>query len=39
MPFTDTFELQVALRYEDYGEGEGGDTLDPKVGFRWAATD
>jgi len=37
VPFSDTFELQVALRYGDYGEG--GDTTDPKVGFRWLASD
>ena len=39
VPVTDTLELQLALRYEDYGDGEGGDTTDPKFGFRWAATD
>jgi len=39
LPVSDTFELQVALRYEDYGDGEGGDTTEPKVGFRWQTTD
>jgi iron complex outermembrane receptor protein len=39
IPVSDTFELQVALRYEDYGDGEGGDTTEPKVGFRWQASD
>ncbi|MEM6808927.1 MAG: TonB-dependent receptor [Pseudomonadota bacterium] len=39
VPLTDALELQLALRYEDYGDGEGGDTTDPKLGFRWAATD
>ena len=39
IPVSDTFELQLALRYEDYGDGEGGDTTDPKVGFRWLASD
>jgi iron complex outermembrane receptor protein len=39
LPVTEDLEVQVALRYEDYGEGEGGDTTDPKVGVRWQATD
>ena len=39
MPLSDSLELQLAVRYEDYGDGEGGDTTDPKVGFRWDATD
>ncbi len=39
VPVSDTFELQAALRYEDYGDDEGGDTTDPKVGFRWLASD
>ena len=29
-PLTDWLDLQVALRFEDYGS-DGGDTLDPKV--------
>ena len=29
----ETLELQLALRYEDYEDF--GDTLDPKLGFRW----
>lgn len=28
-------EIQLAARYEDYGEAEGGDTFDPKVGVRY----
>lgn len=39
VPVTEDLEVQVALRYEDYGEGEGGDTTDPKIGVRWQATD
>ena len=39
VPATEDLEIQVALRYEDYGEDEGGDTTDPKVGVRWQATD
>ena len=39
VPFTDNFDMQLALRYEDYGDGEGGSTTDPKIGFRLQATD
>jgi len=39
VPVTEDLEIQAALRYEDYGDGEGGDTTDPKVGIRWQATD
>ncbi|MBL4827016.1 MAG: TonB-dependent receptor [Spongiibacteraceae bacterium] len=39
IPATDDIEIQLALRYEDYGEGEGGDTTDPKVGVKWNVTD
>lgn len=39
VPVGDDLEFQLALRYEDYGEGEGGDTTDPKVGVRYQATD
>lgn len=38
MPITDTFEMQLALRYEDYGD-RGGDTTDPKVSAKWDLTD
>ncbi|MBX3705602.1 MAG: TonB-dependent receptor [Pseudomonadales bacterium] len=36
LPATDRLEVQVALRYEDYG-GDTGSTLDPKVAARWQA--
>ncbi len=38
LPVTQDLELQLALRYEDYG-GQTGDTLDPKFAFRWNAMD
>lgn len=37
-PFTKTFELQAALRYDDYSGGVG-DTLNPKLGMRWQPTE
>jgi len=39
VPFTDNLEMQLALRYEDYGDDEGGSTTDPKIGLRFQATD
>ena len=33
-PFTSTFELQAALRYDDYS-GRVGSTVNPKLGMRW----
>ncbi|MCH8286146.1 TonB-dependent receptor, partial [candidate division KSB1 bacterium] len=39
VPLTDALEVQVAVRYEDYGSDQGGDTTDPKLGFRWALND
>jgi len=39
IPLTDALEVQLAVRYEDYGSDQGGDTTDPKLGFRWAVTD
>lgn len=39
IPFTDRLDMQVALRYEDYGASEGGSTTDPKLGLRFQATD
>jgi len=30
IPATEQLEVQVALRYEDYGD-QGGDTIDPKI--------
>ncbi len=38
IPFNDLAELQVALRYEDYGDGIGS-TTDPKVTARISPTD
>lgn len=38
LPALDNLELQLALRYEDYGD-KGGTTTDPKVAFRFDATD
>ena len=38
LPFSDTLDAQVALRFEDYG-GEVGSSVDPKVAIRWQATD
>lgn len=38
VPISDQFELQGALRYEDYG-GEVGDTLDPKIAFLYRPAD
>lgn len=38
IPILDSLDVQVALRYEDYG-GLTGDTTDPKVSFRWQAVD
>lgn len=39
IPASDDLEIQLALRYEDYGADEGGDTTDPKVGVKYQATD
>ncbi len=36
LPITDTFDMQIALRYEDYGDV---DSVDPKVVMRWSPTD
>lgn len=38
LPLFNGFEVQGALRYEDYGEN-GGDTLDPKISARWDVND
>ena len=38
LPMTDSLDVQVALRYEDYG-GTIGSTVDPKLAFSWRATD
>ena len=38
VPVSDTFEIQAALRYEDYGDGVG-DTVDPKIAFLFRPAD
>ncbi|MGQ8365731.1 TonB-dependent receptor plug domain-containing protein [Glaciecola sp. 1036] len=38
VPVTEDLDIQVALRYEDYG-GSVGDTLDPKLAFNYRASD
>lgn len=37
LPLSETFNLQLAARYEDYGEGV--DSTDPKVAFLWRPSD
>lgn len=34
MPVTDNSNLQLAVRFEDYG-GQTGSTIDPKLAFSW----
>lgn len=38
LPVADNLDIQLALRYEDYG-GSTGDTVDPKVAFSYRATE
>ncbi|MGB3724025.1 MAG: TonB-dependent receptor [Pacificimonas sp.] len=38
LPFSDTLELSLAARYEDYGDPVGS-TFNPKGSLRWEATD
>jgi len=38
LPFTDNFQVQGAIRYEDYN-GRVGSTINPKVSARWQVTD
>lgn len=38
VPITESFQAQLAVRYEDYGGGIG-DTTDPKIALRWQVTD
>jgi outer membrane receptor protein involved in Fe transport len=38
IPMTEDIDVQLAGRYEDYGD-DIGSTFDPKVGIRWQATD
>jgi iron complex outermembrane receptor protein len=38
LPITDSFQAQLAARYEDYGGGIGS-TFDPKLSLRWQLVD
>ncbi|RAN37599.1 hypothetical protein HY11_08925 [Hyphomonas pacifica] len=38
VPLYDNLDMQVAMRYEDYG-GDVGSTFDPKVAVKWQAND
>jgi len=38
IPITDTLDMQLAIRFEDYGSN-GGQTVDPKLAVRWQALD
>lgn len=38
LPFNDDVEVQLAVRWEDYGGNIGSKTT-PKIGVRWQATD
>jgi iron complex outermembrane recepter protein len=38
LPITDSFQAQLAARYEDYG-GDIGSTFDPKLSLRWQLLD
>ncbi|MEM9571037.1 MAG: TonB-dependent receptor [Pseudomonadota bacterium] len=38
IPMSDDIDVQVALRYEDYG-GSVGSTVDPKIAARWQVND
>ena len=38
VPVAENLDVQLALRYEDYG-GTVGSTVDPKIAARWQATD
>lgn len=38
LPVTDNFSIQIAARYEDYGDNVGS-TFDPKISARWEALD
>lgn len=39
LPVTDKLEVQLAVRYEDFGAAEGGDTIDPKFAAKYELTD
>ncbi|MBF2754727.1 MAG: TonB-dependent receptor [Gammaproteobacteria bacterium AqS3] len=34
LPYSDEFDIQVAVRYEDYGSA--GDSIDPKIALRYS---
>lgn len=38
LPLSEDLDVQVALRYEDYG-GSTGDTIDPKLAASWRVTE
>ena len=38
IPLAENIDVQLAVRYEDYG-GQIGDTIDPKIAVRWDITD
>jgi outer membrane receptor protein involved in Fe transport len=38
LPLSDTVDMQLAARYEDYGD-DGGDSFDPKVAVSWNVND
>ena len=38
LPVTDSFQAQLAARYEDYGGGIGS-SFDPKLSLRWQLVD
>ena len=38
LPLAADVDLSLAVRYEDYGD-DGGDTVDPKLGIGWQATE
>jgi outer membrane receptor protein involved in Fe transport len=38
LPISDTIDMQIAARFEDYG-GEVGSTVDPKIALSWQALD
>lgn len=39
LPFSDRLNVQLAARYEDYGNDNGGNTFDPKLAVKFQATD
>ncbi len=38
LPITDSFNAQIAARFEDYGN-KGGSSFDPKLSMRWQVID